>query len=90
MIRPAAALSPKQRCELWDGRLPEAWLQFPKATDRRGSAQLEHAAQVPSPDGHFAVRQAQRYERAPLEEYRRVLEMNQDLLRYGTMPPPDI
>lgn len=72
--------------EHWYGRVQQALLQCEQATHRRRIALLEYARELPIPDRHFAVIQAQHYELAALKEYYRVLEIYHNLLRYGEIP----
>jgi len=57
------------------------WHQL--AAEQLRLARLEYAYEVPSPDGRFAVWQAQRYELLALKEYYRVLQTYHDLLLHG-------
>lgn len=55
-----------------------------------GNASVENLqCDIPKPDGQFAFRKALREETAALQEYRRVLQVFNDLVLNGKVPDRD-
>ena len=73
----------------WWKRVLEARQRYAYATETLRFITFEYAEGLPSPDGHFAIQQAQQNEVSALNEYRRLLKIYVDLLTQGKHPPPD-
>ena len=70
---------------VWRDRVKEAKRHYREAKQGCRTA-LAESQDMPSQDGYFAVRQAQRTETLALREYGRVLRIFNDLTFYGKRP----
>ena len=75
--------------EVWRKRVRATWLRYQEATEKLRCVQLEYADDIPSPDGHLAILQAQRVEIWALKAYCSAIKVLQDLEAYGQVPPTD-
>jgi len=83
-----SASQPRRELEdEWRKRVQSAWLRYQEATQNLRRVQLEHADDIPSPDGHFAIIQAQRTEIWALKAYCSAIKVLQELEVYGKLPP---
>jgi hypothetical protein len=72
----------------WRTLVHAAWLRYQQATEDLRRVRLKYASDLPSPDGHYAVVEAQRVEIWALKAYRRAMKILHELQAYGKVPPP--
>jgi hypothetical protein len=74
--------------QIWMERTQFALTHYREAKAATRAAEDDHGDTLRrQPDGSFAVRRALQMETAALQEYRRVLELFNNLVIYGKVPP---